>query len=65
MFEVTRLTPPLPIKPFGTRTLYQGSIYLQSQKPLPPTPPPPMNVKFCRVLETSNRDVFKMLELFT
>ena len=46
MFEVTRLTPPLPIKPFGTRTLYQGSIYLQSQKPLPPPPPPPWTWNF-------------------
>ena len=62
MLEVTRLTFPLPIKPFGSHTLYQEGL---AGPPAISKTIAPMNVKFCRVLETSNRDVLKMLKLFT
>ena len=53
-------------KPFDTHTLYQGGVGR------PPPPPPlailktvvPMNLKFCRVLETSF-NVLEMFRLFT
>ena len=49
-------------KPFGTHTFYQGG----GVEPIPPAiskTTAPMNLKFCRVLETSLK-VLEMLQLF-